>query len=187
MHAILNDHMEKYLEGRLPADIQASFDSHLEECHSCRETLSEAMESSQLLKLLAAGADDPAPEPTPSFAVKVMQGIEGARPVPFWLGWGWSIPMLRQLAVAAAMLLVLAGGYALTLQATTESTTAQLLFDMPVEHEAPLLAAHKHVTFDDTCLKCWKHAQAQAKVVTTGSDSHANREQAMAALVSGAE
>ena len=78
MHTILSDHLERYLEGRLPAGVQSSVDNHLAECHSCQAELDEAMESSKLLRLLAVGEDDATPEPLPGFSLKVMQGIEAA-------------------------------------------------------------------------------------------------------------
>jgi hypothetical protein len=198
MHTILNQNMEKYLEGRLSADLQAPLDNHLAECSSCREALSEAMESSQLLKLLAVTEADPAPEPLPGFALKVLEGIQSGsqratRPASFWntisdsirLGFP-GIPMIRQMAMAAVMLLVLASGYVFTLQSTQASTTAGLLFDMPVEHDAPALITGSEATgiFGHSCLRCWQSSESELTPQSVTATENANREQTMAALLS---
>jgi anti-sigma factor RsiW len=194
MHTILNQNLEKYLEGRLPADLRDSLDNHLAECSSCQETLSEAMESGQLLKLLAVTEADPAPEPMPGFALKVLEGIQAgppfaARPASFWSTIRLGFPgmsMIRQLAMAAVMLLVLAGGYAFTLQSTQASTTAGLLFDMPVEHDAPALITGSEATgvFGHSCLRCWQSSESAITPQTVSATEHANREQTMTALLS---
>lgn len=193
MHTILNQNLEKHLEGRLPAHLQDSLDKHLAVCTSCRETLNEAMESSQLLKLLAVTEADPAPEPMPGFAFKVLEGIQTARPVKtpavsFWstirLGFP-GMPIIRQMALAAVMLVLLAGGYAFTLQSTQASTTAGLLFDMPVEHDAPALITGSEAmgAFGHSCLRCWQSSAAAVTPESAGATEHANREQAMAAAL----
>ena len=88
MHTILNQNLEKYLEGRLSADVQASLDAHMSECSSCRIELDEMLESHQLLSVFAVTEDDPALEPTPGFSIKVMQSIEAAGPpTPWWSSW----------------------------------------------------------------------------------------------------
>jgi anti-sigma factor RsiW len=198
MHTILNQNLEKYLEGRLPADLQNSLDQHLAECNSCQETLNEAMESSQLLKLLAVTEADPAPEPMPGFALKVLAGLPAAQPasspvaaatIPFWSTIRLGFPgmaLIRQMAFAAVMLLVLAGGYAFTLQSTQASTTAGLLFDMPVEHDAPALITGSEATgnFGHSCLSCWRNAESAPTAQSINATEHANREQTMTALLS---
>jgi hypothetical protein len=193
MHTILNQNLEKYLDGRLPADLQDSLDKHLAECSTCQETLSDAMESSQLLKLLAVTEADPAPEPMPGFALKVLAGLPAAQPtpqsVPFWntirLGFP-GMALIRQMAFAAVMLMLLAGGYAFTLQSTQASTTAGLLFDMPVEHDAPALITGSEATgaFGHSCLSCWRNAESAPTFQSMNATEHANREQTMSALLS---
>jgi anti-sigma factor RsiW len=198
MHTILNQNLEKYLEGRLPADLQDSLDKHLAECSSCQETLSEAMECSQLLKLLAVTEADPAPEPMPGFALKVLAGLPAAQAssaqatqgsLSFWSTIRLGFPgmsLLRQMALAAVMLVVLAGGYAFTLQSTQASTTAGLLFDMPVEHDAPALITGTEATgiFGHSCLSCWRSAESEPTPESLSATEHANREQTMSALLS---
>jgi hypothetical protein len=192
MHTILNQNLEKYLEGRLRADLQDELDKHLAECSTCQETLSEAMESSQLLKLLAVTEADPAPEPMPGFALKVLAGLpatQAPNTVSFWgtirLGFP-GMSLIRQMALAAVMLLVLAGGYAFTLQSTQASTTAGLLFDMPVEHDAPALITGSEATgvFGHSCLSCWRSAESAPTEESMSATEHANREQTMTALLS---
>ena len=197
MHTILNQNLEKYLEGRLPADLQESLDKHLAECSSCQTTLSDAMETRQLLKLLAVTEADPAPEPMPGFALKVLAGLPAAQAsapaVSFWgtirLGFP-GMALIRQMALATVALLVLAGGYAFTLQSTQASTTAGLLFDMPVEHEAPALITGSEATgaFGHSCLRCWQNAESPSSAAVTpqsvNATEHANREQTMSALIS---
>jgi hypothetical protein len=190
MHTILNQNLEKYLEGRLPADLQDSLDKHLAECNTCQVTLSDAMESSQLLKLLAVTEADPAPDPMPGFALKVLAGLPAVQPTPqtvsFWgtirLGFP-GMALIRQMALAAVALLVLAGGYAFTLQSTQASTTAGLLFDMPVEHDAPALITGSEATgvFGHSCLSCWRNAESVTPQQISNTE-HANREQTMSAL-----
>jgi predicted anti-sigma-YlaC factor YlaD len=194
MHTILNQNLERYLEGRLPVDLQSSLDSHLEQCSSCQEVLNEAMESSRLLKVFALTEADPAPEPMPGFALKVLQGIEtGHQPArqsaSFWstIRQGFpGLPMIRQLAMAAVMLLVLAGGYVFTLQTSEASTTAGLLFDMPVEHDAPALITGSEATgaFGHSCLRCWQSSESAVTPESVSANEHANREQTMTALLS---
>src|SRR5437879_6276039 len=105
MHNILSDNLEKYLEGRLPAALETSVESHLTACPSCREVRDQAMESRQLLSLFAVTSDDPAPEPALGFAIKVMAGIATAKRPSLWSGvFDFSaFPMMRQLAVASLM------------------------------------------------------------------------------------
>jgi hypothetical protein len=191
MHTILNQNLEKYLEGRLPADLQDSLDKHLAECNSCQETLSDAMESSHLLKLLAVTEADPAPEPMPGFALKVLAGLPSAQPstpkVSFWSTIRMGFPgmsMMRQMALAAVMLVLLASGYAFTLQSTQASTTAGLLFDMPVEHDAPAMITGSEATgvFGHSCLSCWRNAESAPTTESMSATEHANREQTMSAL-----
>jgi len=191
MHTILNQNLEKYLEGRLPADLQASLDKHLAECHSCQEALSDAMESSQLLKLLAVTEADPAPEPMPGFALKVLAGLPAAQPEPetvsFWSTIRLGFPgmaLIRQMAFAAVMLLVLAGGYAFTLQSTQASVTAGLLFDMRGENDAPALITGSEATgaFGHSCLSCWRNAESAPTAESMSATEHANREPTMSAL-----
>jgi len=194
MHTILNQNLEKYLEGRLPAGLQESLDNHLAECRSCQEALSEAMESSQLLKVLAIPEADSAPEPMPGFALNVLEGIQSGRraetrTVSFWgtirLGFP-GMSLIRQMALAAVMLVVLAGGYAFSLQSTQASTTAGLLFDMPVEREAPALITGSEATgvFGHSCLRCWQTSESSPVMAeSVSATEHANREQAMAATL----
>jgi anti-sigma factor RsiW len=192
MHTILDQNLEKYLEGRLPADLRASLDNHLADCSSCREELSDAMECRQLLKLLAVTEADPAPEPMPGFALKVIAGLPAgpqlaSRP-SFWSTIRLGFPgmsLIRQLALAAVMLVVLAGGYAFTLQTTQASTTAGLLFDMPVEHDAPALITGSEAmgVSGHSCLRCWQNSDAVTPESASATE-HANREQTMTALLS---
>lgn len=182
MHNILSDNLEKYLEGRLPAALEASLDSHLAECHGCRESLNEAMESHQLLNLFAVTSEDPAPEPAPGFAIKVMQGIADTKRPSIWsmLFTLPDFPIMRQLTVAALMLLVLTGGYAYALRATTASPTAEMLVDWSSVREAPASGfAHQHKT-GDMCLRCWKSSSVQV----ADSTNNDVREVALATLAS---
>jgi anti-sigma factor RsiW len=191
MHTILDQNLEKYLEGRLSADLQSSLDKHLAECSNCQEALNDAMESSQLLKLLAVTEADPAPEPMPGFALKVLAGLPSSQPAPetvsFWgtirLGFP-GMALIRQMALAAVALLVLAGGYGFTLQSTQASTTAGLLFDMPVEHDAPALITGSEATgvFGHSCLSCWRSSESVTPQSVSATE-HANREQTLSAAL----
>ena len=191
MHTILNQNLEKYLEGRLSADVQASLDAHMSECSSCRTELDEMLESHQLLSVFAVTEDDPALEPTPGFSIKVLQSIDAAgRPAPWWMAFPQSLQMFRQVALAAVLLVVLASGYVLTLQTTSASTTAELLVDMPSYRQAPAaLFTHQHTggghgtDKDRICLQCWK----SSKMAAASSDNHDVREVALASLVSDGE
>ncbi|GEM_PF-4879862 len=198
MHTILNDNLEKYLEGRLSAQLQDSLDKHLTECSSCQEVVNDAMESSRLLRVLAVTEADPAPEPVPGFALKVIEGLPAGQPAlaaagapaSFWSSLGFLgltssyQTAIRQVAVAAVMLAVLAGGYAFSLQSSEASATAGLLFDMPVEHDAPALITGSEATglFGHSCLRCWQNSETPAPASESATD-HANREQTMAALL----
>ncbi len=135
------------------------------------------MQSRQLLSVFAVTSDDPAPEPMPGFAIKVMQGIETAPQPSFWSAL-FAFPMMRQLAAAALMFLVLSGGYIYALQATTASPTAEMLVDWSSVREAAASGfAHQHKD-GDMCLRCWKTSSVQV------AESYNNdvREAALATL-----
>jgi len=181
MHTILSDNLEQHLEGRLPAATQASLDTHLAECHECQAELSDMLDSRQLLSLLAVAENDPAFEPAPGFAIKVMSGIDAAhRPAPWYL----SFPLLRPLALAALMLAMLSSGYLLTLKSTEASATAELLVDMPTTRQAPAAVFFNHHHGDKgICLDCWK----SSRVSTASTTNNDVREVALASLVTGGE
>lgn len=175
MHEIVRNHLEKMLENRLPQELRNQIEGHLTGCADCRTAYADALETSRLLKLLAS---EEAPEPAPGFSIKVMQNIQEVRAERRW----FSFPALRELGFATAMFLILLGGYYVTVQATDRSTSAEVLLDMPVPREAPVLAAHKH---DDPaaqmCKLCWQQKQGAATQV---ADDHARRERVIASLVS---
>jgi anti-sigma factor RsiW len=182
MHTILSDNLEKHLEGRLPAVIQASLDAHLAECSACQTELNEMLDSRQMLSLLAVTENDPALEPMPGFAVKVMAGIESARkPAPWYV----SFPLLRPLALAAMMLAVLSSGYLFTLKSTEASATAELLVDMPTTRQAPaaVFTHHHQAGEKGICLACWK----SSRVTTASTNNNDVREVAMASLITNGE
>jgi anti-sigma factor RsiW len=179
MHEVVRNHLEKMLEGRLPQALQNEMESHLAGCPECRQALESARETSRLLRLLIS---EDAPEPAPGFSFKVMQNIaESKASSRSW----FSFPAVRELALAAAMFLVLLGGYSLTVQATEGDDSAQVLLNMPVERETPsLLAAnHQHSNPDALCLQCWQQKQRSKPA----SDEHARREQVIVSLVSNTE
>jgi hypothetical protein len=133
------------------------------------------------LSLLAVTEDDPAVEPAPGFAIKVLASIEAAhRPVPWW-----SLPVVRQLALAALMLAMLSSGYLFTLKSTEASATAELLVDMPTMRQAPAAVFSHHHTPGDKgiCLACWK----SSRVSTASSTNNDVREVALASLITGGE
>jgi anti-sigma factor RsiW len=183
MHTILSDNLEKHLEGRLPAEIQASLDAHLAECHDCQTELSDMLDSRQMLSLLAVTEDDPALEPAPGFALKVMANIEAAQRPSIASGWLSILhfPMVRQLAMAAFMLAILCSGYAFTLKSTEASPTAELMVDLPTYREAPATVfAHHHSKGEHgICLACWK----SSRVSTASSTNDDVREVALASLI----
>jgi anti-sigma factor RsiW len=175
MHAIVQNHLEKMLENRLPPQLRQQVEDHLTGCADCREGYAEALETSRLLKLLAS---DEAPEPAPGFSIKVMQSIQEARASRGWL----YFPALRELGFAMAAFLLLLGGYYVTVQATDRtSNSAEMLLDMPAGRSAPVLAAHKHDAHDPAaqlCKQCYQQKQATTQV----ADDHARRESVMASL-----
>jgi anti-sigma factor RsiW len=178
MHTILNQNLEQYLEGRLPAELQATVDTHLTECKSCQAELDEMFESRDMLKLLAVSEDDPALEPAPGFAVKVLANIEATgRTAPWWA----FFPKVRELAVAGALLALLASGYGFTLHASAPSTTAQLLVDWPAYREAPaqLFAHHHDANQKGMCMQCWQESKKTSAI----SHNDGTREAAFATLV----
>lgn len=178
MHEVVHNHLEKMLEGRLPEALQNEFNQHLAGCPQCRQEVESAQETSRLLRLLIS---EDAPEPAPGFSAKVLLNIAETKAAR--RSW-FSFPAVRELALAAAMFLVLLGGYALMFQATEGESSAQVMLDMPVEREAPALlaASHDHSNPDALCLQCWKQKQDAA-----AADEHARRERVMASLVSNTE
>ena len=174
MHAIVQDHLEKMLENRLPQDLRKQIEGHLTACADCRAAYEEAQETSRLLKLLAS---DEAPEPMPGFSIKVMRNIQEARATRSW----FYFPALREMGFATAMFLLLLGGYYATVRATDQTPSAEVLLDMPAQQAAPVLAAHRH---DDPaaqmCKQCWQKKQGTIQV----ADDHARREQVIASLAS---
>jgi len=178
MHAIVQDHLEKMLENRLPQELRDQVAAHLTGCADCRGAYEEALETSRLVKLLAS---EEAPEPAPGFSIKVMQNIQEARASQRW----FYFPALRELGFATAMFLLLLGGYYMTVQATdrTSSASAEVLLDMP-GHETPVLAAHHHDPAAQMCPQCWQKKQGSTQVATQVADEHANRERVIASLAS---
>lgn len=180
MHEIVQNHLEKMLENRLPQQLRQQVEDHLTGCADCRTAYAEALETSRLLKLLAS---EEVPEPAPGFSIKVMQNIQETRAARRW----FSFPALRELGFATAMFLLLLGGYYVTVQATGRTTSAEVLLDMPAPREAPVLAAHQHHDpAAQMCELCWQQKQgATTQVATQVADDHARREIVIASLVSG--
>src|ERR1022692_4968459 len=175
MHAILNENLEKYLEGRLPESLRAALDRHLTQCAGCRETLDEVMECSQMLKLLAATEDGP--EPAPGFAIKVLQGIEAAKPARSWV-FGWlPSPMVRQMAMASVMLAALLTGYVFTLQTTIAGPVQVAVDDETVAPSG--IATHVHHQKGGYCEWCWHQSRFEISQV----DSDQAREATLAAVI----
>ncbi len=177
MHEIVKGNLETYLESRLPAAVERELEAHLAACGPCKQLIEDARQGSRLLKALAV---PDAPEPSPGFYLKVRQSIEAAQGFSFW---GLLRPAFRQVAFATCMLLVLLGSYYLSLQSNEfRSSTAELLLDMPVEHEAPaMLAVHNHPADNPSewCLQCWRAHQRGTAPSEPGED----RERVMAALL----
>jgi hypothetical protein len=139
------------------------------------------LDSRQMLSLLAVTGNDPALEPAPGFALKVMAGIEFARrPETGWLAI-LHFPMVRQLALAALMLAVLSSGYAFTLKSTEAGATAELMVDLPTYRQAPaaVFSHHHHTGDHGICLDCWK----SSRVSTASSTNNDTREVALASLI----
>lgn len=179
MHAIVQNHLEKMLENRLPQELRRQIEEHLTGCADCRAAYAEALETSRLLKLLAS---EDAPEPAPGFSIQVMQNIQEARASQRW----FYFPALRELGFATAMFLLLLGGYYMTVQATdrTASASAEVLLDMPADRAVPVLAAHQqHDPGAQNCPQCWQRKQGATQVAQVGDD-HARRENVMSSLVS---
>jgi len=179
MHAIVQDHLEKMLENRLPQELRQQIEGHLTGCADCRAAYAEALETSRLLKLLVA---EEAPEPAPGFSIKVMQNIQEARASQRW----FYFPALRELGFATAMFLLLLGGYYMTVQATdrTASASAEVLLDMPSDRATPVLAAHRHDPGAQMCPQCWKQKQGSTQAATQAADDHSRRESVFASLAS---
>ncbi len=173
MHAIVQDHLEKMLENRLPQELRRQVEAHLAGCAACRDAYEESLETSRLLKLLAS---EDAPEPAPGFSIKVMQNIQEARASQRW----FSFPGLRELGFATAMFVLLLGGYYMTVQATSSTNSAEVLLDMKVDRELPVLVAHEHTSPAEMCKQCWQQKQGSTQV----ADDHANRERVIASLAS---
>jgi hypothetical protein len=175
MHAIVQDHLEKMLENRLPPDVRKQVEGHLAGCAGCRAAYDEAVEASRWVKLLAV--EEPL-EPAPGFSVKVMQNIAEVRAAQGW----FYFPAWRELGVAAAMFVALLGGYYFTVQATEQPRSAELLLvDAPVPAPAPALVAHRHDPGATMCPECWQKKQGQGPLQM--ADDHTRREQVIASLV----
>jgi len=176
MHEIVQNHLEKMLENRLPQGLRNQVEGHLTGCADCRTAYADVVETSRLLRLLAS---EEAPEPVPGFSIKVMQNIQEARAERRW----FSFPALRELGFATAMFLLLLGGYYVTVQATDRSTSAEVLLDMQTPREKPVLAAHQHQDpAAQMCKQCWQQKQG---ATTQVADDHTLRERVIASLVSG--
>lgn len=179
MHEIVQNHFEKMLENRLPPELRNQVEGHLTDCADCRTAYADVLETSRLLRLLTS---EEAPEPMPGFSIKVMQNIQHTRAERRW----FSFPALRELGFASAMFLILLGGYYLTVQATDQSTSAEVLLDM-TPRKAPVLAAHQHHDpAAQMCKQCWQQKQgATTQVATQIADDHARRESVMSSLLAG--
>ena len=115
MHRFIENHLEEALApGGLPEDHAVR--QHLKDCLECRVEVDAMREHSELLRGWKAAAEM---DPRPGFYARVWDRIEAQRPVSIWglftdSLWG------RGLAVASLSVALLAGGYVISSEQTTQ-------------------------------------------------------------------
>jgi anti-sigma factor RsiW len=87
MHAVIIDHLERYLSGHLPPSALERFEDHLAICAECRSEVDEVRESTGLLALLKPAGEI---DPPPHFIAQVMQSValRAASASSFWNAFG---------------------------------------------------------------------------------------------------
>lgn len=124
MHTVVDENLEEYLSGTLPASRAGELEAHLAICLPCREEVAALREQSLLLQMLRPVEV----EPRPGFYARVMDQIEAQRAASFW-NFFLEPSLGRRLMVASATLVLLLGTF---LVATME--------DME-DAESPVVAA----------------------------------------------
>jgi anti-sigma factor RsiW len=83
MHPVIMGSLEEYLSGALRPSARQQFESHLATCRACREEFATMQQISLCFHSLKA--TEP-PAVSPVFVARVMQSVQGQRPVAasFW-------------------------------------------------------------------------------------------------------
>jgi anti-sigma factor RsiW len=133
------DVLEDYLEGRLATSDQAQLSEHLSRCEPCARALAAAQLATQVLREARLPY---APEPSPGFAQRVTARlrVEQQAIADFWR----SLEVFaRRVSWAAAVLLLILGGYFWTLdqpahqqRAQQEPAEVQEIFPEPYQRPA---------------------------------------------------
>jgi predicted anti-sigma-YlaC factor YlaD len=117
MHEPIRDGLEDYLGGALAGERLDAFDTHLNGCRDCRESVDRMKRLSQMTRSLRV----PQPlAPPPAFYARVMQKVEAQRRVAsFWAAF-LEPAFGRRLAYASLTLLLLLGGFLYTTEPAVE-------------------------------------------------------------------
>ena len=111
MDELMKDNLEDHLSGMLAGKRKDEFASYLAKRPKAAEELAGFEESAALLRELRPEAGDELSfQPAPGFYGRVMRQVEDERDVPFWMVFLEPF-LLRRLAFASLMWLVLLGGY----------------------------------------------------------------------------
>ncbi len=132
------DVLEDYLEGRLPAQEQAQLAEHLGRCEHCAQALALAQLATQALREARLPR---APEPSLGFAQRVTARLRAEQQAiaDFW----HSLEVFaRRVSWAAAILLLVLGGYLWTLdlpahQQAVPQETAEVQEIFPEPYQRP--------------------------------------------------
>src|ERR1700686_3261584 len=81
MHAEIIDDLEEYLAGTLNPSSERRFRAHVEACRECHQEIQGMREMTDLFAALKPAG---APEPPPSFVVRIMQDVAQRPSPPFW-------------------------------------------------------------------------------------------------------
>jgi anti-sigma factor RsiW len=139
MSCTWQEKLDAYVDAELPAAEAAELEEHL---HSCPACAADALQRMQLKRIAhVAGARY---APSPEFRLKIRQMV--AEPAPRRRHWSWR--WMPQLATAALVLLVLAGGGIWSGRAQRERTLAELtdlqVATMASEHPVDVISQDPH-------------------------------------------
>jgi len=121
MHEPIKDNLEEYLMRSDATSLPAEFTAHLLSCGECREELSAMETQARFVRVLSTRAEV---DPSPGFYARVLERIDGQRPLSIW-----SIflqPFGRRIAVASMALALMMGVYLFSTEPGYTATVAML-------------------------------------------------------------
>ncbi len=133
MHSYIKEHLEEYLAGDLSLPRRTEFEALLEKDSKARELVESFSGGADLFEAIRVDEDELL-SPDPSFYARVSREIEEENETPFWLVF-FQPRMIRQLAFASLMWLLMLGSVAVMTDDRSSETTQ--LADMVLREQTP--------------------------------------------------